>query len=110
VLSAASIPSHGKVTVTVAVRNTGKVAGDEVVQLYLHELVTSVTQPVKVLRGFKRVALAPGASTRVRFELGWDDFAIFDENLHQVVEPGTFEVMAGASSVDLKTAQLEVSR
>jgi beta-glucosidase-like glycosyl hydrolase len=110
VLSAASIPSNGKVTVTVAVRNTGKVAGDEVVQLYLHELVTSVTEPVKVLRGFKRVALAPGASTRVRFELGWDDFAIFDENLHQVVEPGTFEVMAGASSVDLKTAQLEVSR
>jgi len=110
VLSAASIPSNGKVTVTVSVRNTGKVAGDEVVQLYLHELVTSVTEPTKVLRGFKRVSLAPGASTQVRFQLGRDDFAIWDENLQQVVEPGTFQVMTGADSVDLETASLEVTR
>jgi beta-glucosidase-like glycosyl hydrolase len=109
-LSAASIPSHGKVTVTVEVHNTGKVAGDEVVELYLHELVTSVTEPVKALRGFKRVSLAPGASTRVQFELGWDDFAIFDESLHQVVEPGTFEVMTGPSSVELKSTTLTVTR
>jgi beta-glucosidase len=110
VLSAARIPAKGSVTVTVEVRNTGKVAGDEVVQLYLHELVTSVTEPVKVLRGFQRVSLAPGASTRVRFRLGWRDFAIWDENLHQVVEPGTFEIMAGPSSVDLRTTTLTVSR
>jgi len=109
-LSATSIPSNGKVIVTVKVRNTGKVAGDEVVQLYLHELVTSVTEPTKVLRGFERVSLAPGASTQVRFELGWDDFAIWDENLKQVVEPGTFQVMTGADSVDLKTASFEVTR
>jgi beta-glucosidase len=110
VLSAASVPSSGTVTVSVTVRNTGKVAGDEVVQLYLHELVTSVTEPTKVLRGFKRVSLAPGASTRVRFELGWHDFAIWDENLHHVVEPGTFEVMAGSDSVHLKTATLQITR
>jgi beta-glucosidase len=109
VLSAASIPSSGTVTVSVRVRNTGKVSGDEVVQLYLHELVTSVTEPTKVLRGFERVSLAPGASTQVQFKLGWDDFAIWDENLHQVVEPGTFEVMAGPDSVDLKTANLDVT-
>jgi beta-glucosidase len=109
VLSAASIPSNGSVTVSVRVRNTGKVAGDEVVQLYLHELVTSVTEPTKVLRGFERVSLAPGASTQVQFKLGWDDFAIWDENLHQVVEPGTFEIMAGPDSVDLKTATLDVT-
>lgn len=66
--SATTIPSNGKVTVDVTARNTGKVAGDEVVQLYLHELVTSVTEPMKVLRGFKRVSLAPGASTQVRFQ------------------------------------------
>jgi beta-glucosidase len=108
-LSAVSIPSSGKVTVTVEVRNTGKMAGDEVVQLYLHELVTSVTEPTKVLRGFKRVSLAPGDSTRVQFHLGWDDFAIWDENLHHVVEPGTFQIMAGPSSVDLKTATLQVT-
>jgi beta-glucosidase len=109
VVSAASIPSNGSVTVSVNVRNTGKVAGDEVVQLYLHELVTSVTEPTKVLRAFKRVSLAPGASTQVRFELGRDDFAIWDENMHYVVEPGTFQVMAGPDSVDLKTASFEVT-
>ncbi|MGH8288846.1 MAG: glycoside hydrolase family 3 N-terminal domain-containing protein [Steroidobacteraceae bacterium] len=110
VLSAASIPSNGAVTVTVNVRNTGKLAGDEVVQLYLHELVTSVTEPVKVLRGFKRVSLAPGASTRVQFKLRWGDFALWDEHMHEVVEPGTFQIMAGPSSVDLKTSTLEVTR
>ena len=109
VLSAASISANGTVTVSVNVRNTGKIAGDEVVQLYLHELVTSVTEPTKVLRGFKRVSLAPGASTRVRFDLGRDDFAIWDENMHYAVEPGTFQVMAGPDSVDLKTASLEVT-
>jgi len=110
VLSAASIPSNGTVTVNVSVRNTGRVAGDEVVQLYVHELVTSVTEPTKVLRGFKRVSLAPGASTQVRFTLGSDDFAIWDENLHYVVEPGTIEIMSGPDSVHLKSATLEVTR
>jgi beta-glucosidase len=110
VLSAASIPSHGTVTVTVPVRNTGKVAGDEVVQLYVHELVTSVTEPTKVLRGFRRVSLAPGASTDVRFELGWHDFAIWDENMHHLVEPGTVQIMAGPDSAHLQTATLQVTR
>jgi beta-glucosidase len=110
VLSAAAIPSDGKMTVTVSVRNTGKVAGDEIVQLYLHELVTSVTEPTEALRGFQRVSLAPGASTQVRFELSRDDFAIWDENMRYGVEPGTFQVMAGPDSVDLKTATFEVTR
>ncbi len=109
VLSASSIPAHGNVTVSVDVRNTGKVAGDEVVQLYLHELVTSVTQPTKILRGFERVSLAPGASTQVHFELGWRDFAIWDQHMHQVVEPGTVEVMSGADSVHLKSAPLKIT-
>src|SRR6185312_1442292 len=110
VLSAASIPSKGTVTVSVSVRNTGKVAGDEVVQLYLHERVTSVTEPTKVLHGFERVSLAPGASRQVQFRLGWDDFAIWDGNMHHVVEPGQFDIMAGADSVNLKTATLDVTR
>lgn len=110
VVSAASVPSSGTVTVSVNVRNTGKVAGDEVVQLYLHELVTSVTEPTKALRGFQRVSLAPGASTQVKFTLGWNDFAIWDESLEHVVEPGTFQVMTGPDSVDLKTATFEVTR
>ncbi len=110
--SRGQVSDHGMVTVgvTVTVRNTGKVAGDEVVQLYLHERVTSVTEPTKVLRGFKRVSLAPGATARVQFELGRDDFAIWDENMHYVVEPGTFDIMTGADSASLKTAALEVTR
>lgn len=109
VLSADSIPAHGKETVTVTVHNTGKVAGSEVVQLYLHERVTSVTEPVKELKGFKRVWLAPGASTEVSFSLGWPDFAIWNEAMHDVVEPGTFDVMVGPDSVHLKTATFKVT-
>jgi beta-glucosidase len=63
-----------------------------------------------VLRGFKRVSLAPGAATRVQFRLGRDDFAIWDENMKDVVEPGTVEIMAGPDSVSLKTATLEITR
>ncbi len=69
-LSATQIPKNGSVTVSVDVRNTGKVAGDEVVQLYLRDVVSSVTRPKKELKGFKRVALAPGASTTVNPTLG----------------------------------------
>ncbi len=108
-LSAKSIRSDQTVTVSVDVRNTGKVAGDEVVQLYVHELVTSVTRPVKQLAGFRRVTLAPGESTTVRFSLGRDAFALWDEHLRHVVEPGTFEIMAGPNSVDLETATLDVT-
>lgn len=68
-----------------------------------------MTEPTKVLRGFKRVSLAPGASTQVQFKLGRDDFAIWDEGLHHVVEPGTFEIMTGPDSVSLKTASLQVT-
>ncbi len=109
VLSASRIPAHGTQTVTVNVRNTGKVAGSEVVQLYLHERVTSVTEAVKALKGFKRVWLAPGASTRVTFKLGWKDFAIWNEDMRHVVEPGTFRVMVGPDSVSLKSATFQVT-
>ncbi|HET9107107.1 MAG TPA: fibronectin type III-like domain-contianing protein, partial [Steroidobacteraceae bacterium] len=85
-------------------------AGDEVVQLYVHELVTSVTEPTKILRGFKRVSLAPGAATEVHFTLGWRDFAIWDEHMHHVVEPGTVEIMSGPDSVHLKSAALTITR
>jgi beta-glucosidase len=108
-LSATQIKSDGSVTVSVDVRNTGKVAGDEVVQLYLHERVSSVTRPVKELKGFRRVTLAPGQTTTVEFTLDRTAFALWDEHMKHIVEPGTFEVMAGPNSVDLKTTLLEVT-
>jgi hypothetical protein len=91
------------------VRNTGKVAGDEVVQLYVHDVVSSVTRPVKELKGFRRVTLAPGESTTVQFTLDRDAFALWNEQMKRVVEPGAFEIMVGPNSVDLQTTTLEVT-
>jgi beta-glucosidase len=108
-LSAAKIGKDGSLTAKVEVRNTGKVAGDEVVQLYVRDLVSSVTRPVKELRGFKRVTLAPGASTTVEFKLDREALAFWDKDMKWVVEPGTFEVMAGGDSVKLKSASFEVT-
>jgi beta-glucosidase len=108
-LSAAQINADATVTVSVDVRNTGKVAGDEVVQLYLHELVSSVTRPIKELKGFHRVTLAPGQATTVQFTLDRSAFALWDEHMKHVVEPGDFEIMVGPNSVDLKTVTLKVT-
>jgi beta-glucosidase len=108
-LSAAQIKANQPVTVSVDVRNTGKVAGDEVVQLYVHDVVSSVTRPVKELKGFRRVTLAPGQATTVQFTLDSEAFALWDEHMKHVVEPGAFEIMVGPNSVDLKTATLDVT-
>ena len=107
-LSATEIARDGSATVSVDVRNTGKVAGDEVVQLYLRDVVSSVTRPVKELRGFRRVTLAPGASTTVKFTLDTSAFAFWDKDMNYVVEPGEFKVMVGPNSVDLKAVSLNV--
>jgi beta-glucosidase len=109
-LSAAQIKTDGSVAVNVDVRNTGKVAGDEVVQLYLRDVVSSVTRPLKELRGFKRVSLAPGASTTVTFTLDSNAFALWDKDMRHVVEPGEFQVMVGPNSASLKTVALNVTQ
>jgi beta-glucosidase len=108
-LSAVKIPRTASVTVSVDVRNTGKVAGDEVVQLYLRDVVSSVTRPRKELKGFKRVTLAPGASTTVTFTLDPESFALWDKDMKRVVEPGEFQIMSGANSAELKSVTLNVT-
>jgi len=108
-LSAPSISASQTVTVSVPVSNTGTREGDEVVQLYIRDKVSSVTRPVKELRGFKRVTLAPGASETVVFELGEADFRFWNENMERVVEPGEFEILAGPNSRDLKSVTLTIS-
>ena len=92
------VSSSGRVRATVTVTNTGDVAGDEVVQLYLHDPVSSISQPVRRLRGFERVTLAPGASRQVTFTLDRSDFGFYDNRGDFVVEPGLIEVYAGDSS------------
>jgi beta-glucosidase len=90
------------VTVTCDVTNTGAREGDEVVQLYTRELVTSVTTYEKNLRGFERIHLKPGEAKTVRFGLTRDDLALWDRQMHFVVEPGKFKVMIGSSSEDIR--------
>ncbi len=90
------------------VTNTGKRAGTEVVQLYLRDDVASVTRPVRELRGFRRVELQPGESREVEFELGFEDMALYDARMRRVVEPGTFTVFTGGSSLAAQSATFEV--
>jgi len=102
------IAPDGHATVSVTVTNTGKRASDEVVQLYLHDLVSSVTRPVQELKGFRRIHLKAGESTRVEMPLGPDELSFFDEKMKRVVEPGRFEVMVGGSSAEVKKVNLDV--
>jgi len=108
VLSAASIKPDGEVKVAVEVKNSGKRAGDEVVQLYIHQLVSSATRPVKELRGFQRVSLQPGEMRTVTFTLNAQSLRYWNAEMKRVVEPGEFEIMAGDNSADLKQAILTV--
>ncbi len=94
-VSPSKIAPEGKVTVSVTVRNTGDRAGKEVVQLYINDVASSVTTPVKLLKGFDKVALKPGESKTVTFKLGPDDLSLLNEDMQRVVEPGVFEVMVG---------------
>lgn len=101
-LSAPEIGPAGTVEVQVDIKNVGDRAGMEVVQLYIEDLVSSVATPVKELRGFAKVALQPGETKTCRFTLGPDDLALYDQDLHRVVEPGQFRVMIGASAADIR--------
>jgi beta-glucosidase len=109
-LSVASptIAPAGRTDVAVRVTNTGKRLGDEVVQLYIRDQVSSVTRPVKELRGFARVTLQPGASQTVRFTLGPEELSLIDRRMQRVVEPGRFDILVGTSATPALTATLNV--
>lgn len=107
-LSQSRIASAANVTVEVDIANVGKRAGDEVVQIYVHDRVASVTRPIKELKQFARVSLAPGEKRTLRFTLGPDAFSLWNEDMREVVEPGLFDIMAGPNSVDLKSTTLEI--
>jgi beta-glucosidase len=99
---------EGTVQVSVDVTNSGKVRGDEVAQLYIRDEVSSVTRPVKELRGFQRVSLDPGQTKTVQFSLGFDGLSFLNRDMHRVVEPGTFKIMVGGNSVDLIDSTLTI--
>lgn len=101
-------PIHN-VSVSCKVKNTGRIPGDEVVQLYLRDDISSVTTYMKVLRGFERISLQPGEEREINFTLTPQDLGLWNKNNQFVVEPGTFTVMIGASSEDIKlTGKLRI--
>jgi beta-glucosidase len=102
-VSSKKIKSEEQVTIGVNVKNTGSREGDEVVQLYIHDLECSVTRPVKELRGFERINLKPGESRTVTFIVPGEKLSFYDEKTHSfIVEPGAFEILVGSSSEDIR--------
>ncbi|MCA1556242.1 MAG: glycoside hydrolase family 3 C-terminal domain-containing protein, partial [Acidobacteria bacterium] len=99
-LSATSIRPDGQLTASVEVENTGKRAGDEVVQLYIRDVASSVTRPVKELKGFERVTLQPGEKRRLSFRLTPEHLGFYNREMRFIVEPGAFKVFLGTSSAD----------
>jgi beta-glucosidase len=108
-LSAQSIRPDGRLTASVEVENTGRRAGDEVVQLYIRDVASSVTRPVKELKGFERVTLRPGEKRRVEFTLAPEQLGFYNRELSFVVEPGAFKVFAATSSEGGLEAGFEVT-
>ena len=107
-LEPATVPINGKTRVSVDVSNTGNRAGDEVVQLYIRDEVSSVTRPIKELKGFERVNLKPGETRTVSFSIGPEELQFYNRELKRVVEPGTFKIMVGPNSVDVTSVTLDV--
>jgi len=104
----ASVNANGNIDVSVSVKNTGDLAGEEVVQLYIHDVVASLTRPIKELKGFKKINLKSGASQKVSFTLTDKELGFYDNQGKYQVEPGKFKIMVGTSSTDFM--ETEVTR
>ncbi|MDX6694473.1 MAG: beta-glucosidase [Blastocatellia bacterium] len=109
-LSAPSVPlNNARLTVSVEVENTGARAGDEVVQLYVRDVASSVTRPVKELKGFERVTLRPGEKRRVTFKLGPEQLGFYNREMRYTVEPGEFRIFTGTNSQEGLEASFNVN-
>jgi beta-glucosidase len=105
-VSPAKIPVNGTAAISITIKNTGKVEGTEVVQLYLRDVLSSVTTPVMALKGFGRVLLKPGETKVVSFKVGPEHLSLWNRQMKHVVEPGDFKIMVGSSSVDIRQQAL----
>jgi beta-glucosidase len=104
----AAIAPQETASVSVDVTNTGSVPGEEIVQLYVHDVVSLPTRPVKELKDFVRVALKPGETRSVSFRLTPDKLASMGLDMRRAVQPGAFEIMVGTNSADVLTSPLMV--
>jgi beta-glucosidase len=102
IISPADMPASGVASVRCKVKNTGTVAGDEVVQLYIRDVLATVARPVMMLEGFSRIHLAPGEEREVAFTLSTSELQMLDADMRWIVEPGTFRVLVGSSSRDIR--------
>ena len=98
----------GKVLVSVNVTNTGAMAGDEIVQLYIHQKVSSATRPVKELKNFSRISLQPGETKTVSFTIDQSTLAFWTKDMKYAVESGVFEIMIGRNSNEVQKIDLNV--
>lgn len=105
-LSATNLKGNQTLTVSVDVQNTGKTEGKEVVQLYIRDVVGSVTRPVKELKGFKKIQLAPNETRSVTFQITPEELKFYNSELKYVWEAGAFEIMVGSSSSEVQTATI----
>ena len=94
---------NGTQTATVDVTNTGNYDGDEIVQLYIRDMVGSITRPVQELKGFERVNIKKGETKTISFEITPELLQFYDQNYNEVLEPGDFQVMVGPNSRDIIT-------
>ena len=105
-VSPKQLPADGQATVSVDVKNTGKREGDEVVQLYVHDVECSVKRAVKELRGLERISLKPGEKKTVQFKISIRQLALYSEKTHAfAVEPGKFDLQLGSSSEDIRARE-----
>lgn len=107
-LSSSTIKKEDKLIVTIEVSNTGKIDGEEIVQLYIRDYAASVVRPVKELKAFKKIMLKAGETKEVSFTLTKNDLSFFDANGNSVIEPGKFSVFVGGNSRDAKQADFEL--
>jgi beta-glucosidase len=103
-LSNTQLTANDKLIASVIVTNTGNYDGAEVVQLYLRDLVGSITRPVKELKGFQKIFLKKGETQKVEFELSIEDLKFYNSDLRFVAEPGDFKIFIGGNSRDVKEA------
>ncbi len=96
------INNEGEVEITLDIKNIGSRKGDEVVQLYINDEISSTSKPVKELKGYERISLEPGKKKTVKFKLLPEDLSLLNRNMNVIVEPGTFMVMVGSSSEDIR--------
>ena len=109
-LSAASLKGNQQLTASVTVTNTSNIAGQEIVQLYIRDMVGSVTRPVKELKGFQKIRLEAGESKKISFTLTPEDLKFYNYDLKYDWEPGDFQIMIGTNSNDLQSVKVNWSK